>query len=132
MSRDRRWSLFERGQDSDEFALYATVDKKTSVHARIIWCCAWTHDSRWFVTGSRDGKVVVWERGEGRPENVVGRCKAASQPLELKGESVTAVAFAPQAFAERYLLAVGLESGPVMLYWWSVKEWREVLRLEQR
>ena len=35
----------------------AFVDKKTSLHARIIWSCAWSHDDSMFVTVSRDKKV---------------------------------------------------------------------------
>jgi elongator complex protein 2 len=61
VSRDRRWSLFENQRSGDNdpnnFVMVATTDKKNGIHGRIIWCCAWSHDSKYFVTGSRDGKV---------------------------------------------------------------------------
>ena len=37
----------------------AFTDKKSSIHTRIIWACAWSHDDRYFVTVSRDKKVSV-------------------------------------------------------------------------
>lgn len=131
VSRDRRWSLFARKDNSSEFTLFATVDKRTSIHTRIIWCCAWTHDSRHFATGSRDGKVVVWKKNENLPENIVERYIAASQSLELKGESVTAVAFAPNDVNNNYLIAIGLESGAILIYKWAAMEWNRVLLLNQ-
>lgn len=131
VSRDRRWSLFARKDNSNEFTLFATVDKKTSIHARIIWCCAWTHDSRHFATGSRDGKVVVWKRNEELSANIVEQYKPASQPLELKGESVTAVAFAPNVFNSNYLVPIGLESGVILIYKWAAVEWNRLLLLNQ-
>lgn len=39
--------------------MIATTDKSNGLHTRIIWCCAWTHDSVAFGTGSRDGKVTI-------------------------------------------------------------------------
>lgn len=131
VSRDRRWSLFKRHEHSKEFALFATVDKKTSIHTRIIWCCAWTHNSQYFITGSRDGKAVVWERNEKLPENITLRCRAASSVLELKEESVTALAFAPKTIGDSYLVAIGLESGVILLYEWTTKHWRKLLILNK-
>lgn len=128
VSRDRRWSIFKRNDDSKEFALFATVDKKTSVHTRIIWCCAWTHESQYFATGSRDGKVVVWEKGEEMTDGIIGRYKPASQALEEK-DSVTALAFALKEFGSGYLLAVGFESGTISLFEWKAKcsqTWRRL------
>lgn len=133
VSRDRRWSLFKRNENSKEFTLFATVDKKTSVHTRIIWCCAWTHDSQYFATGSRDGKVVIWEKSEELSDSIIGRYKPASDALEEK-ESVTALAFAPKEFGGSYLLAVGLESGAIFLYEWKMKcpqPWRKLLTLNR-
>lgn len=50
VSRDRRWSLFSKTPDGN-FELAATTDKNTTIHSRIIWTCAWSHDSRYFATG---------------------------------------------------------------------------------
>lgn len=134
VSRDRRWSIFKRNDNSKEFTLFATVDKKTSIHTRIIWCCAWTHDSQYFATGSRDGKVVVWEKGDDEvPDSMIGLYKAASQPLEEK-DSVTALAFAPKGFASGYLLGVGVESGTIALFEWNAKSsqpWRRLFVLNK-
>ena len=40
------------------FSKLASVDKKTCIHARIIWSCCWSHDDRYFATASRDKKVL--------------------------------------------------------------------------
>lgn len=106
--------------DGDKYKLVARTDKSTGVHSRIIWCCSWSHDSAYFTTGSRDGKVVVW--GESEEEHpVMGRFKAVSEHLDLPKESITSVAFA-QSFVlpeEAYLMAVGSEAGEVRLYGWN-------------
>lgn len=131
VSRDRRWSLFKRHENSREFSLYATVDKKTSIHTRIIWCCAWSPDSQYFTTGSRDGKVVVWEQNEESSENITLRYISASNALDLKEESVTALAFAPKKIRDGYFLTIGLESGSILLYEWTSKNWKKLLILNK-
>lgn len=133
VSRDRRWSLFTKQIDADTFELSATVDKKTSIHTRIIWCCNWTHDSKYFATGSRDGLLVIWKKtDEAASESLVDRYRAASQPLNLKGESVTAVAFAPDVVVDTYLVAVGLDTGVVILYTWDCANFKQLLLLDIR
>uniref|UniRef100_A0A182PIP1 Elongator complex protein 2 n=1 Tax=Anopheles epiroticus TaxID=199890 RepID=A0A182PIP1_9DIPT len=109
VSRDRTYSLFRRAASGFELVLRS--DKTKGVHTRIIWCCDWSHDSETFATGSRDGKVVAWQpAGETAP--VVQR-----SVLELKNESITAVAFGRRKLSDdRYLVAVGLESGVIKLY----------------
>ncbi|CAG10042.1 unnamed protein product, partial [Tetraodon nigroviridis] len=103
------------------FSLLAHTGKATAVHARIIWSCDWSPDSKYFVTSSRDKKVIVW-----------GPCGLdaaadASPPPEIKpcsstldvGDSATAVSFCPVFCTDnRYLLAVGLECGRILLYTW--------------
>lgn len=59
VSRDRRWSVFEKNGQG-QFILAATTNKANGVHARIIWCCSWTHDSKFFATGSRDGEMLLF------------------------------------------------------------------------
>ncbi|GJQ80997.1 hypothetical protein Trydic_g23426 [Trypoxylus dichotomus] len=126
VSRDRRWSLFEKNPQIDKFEMVATTDKKSGIHTRIIWTCSWSHDSLYFATGSREGKVVVWTKNtEKTPQSVLGQYEPASAHLDMK-ESVTALSFAPLLVKDKYLLAVGLESGVINLYLWC-KEWLRVL-----
>ncbi|CAH0555749.1 unnamed protein product [Brassicogethes aeneus] len=116
VSRDRRWSLFDRTQNG-EFELISTTDKKLGVHARIIWACSWSHDSQYFATGSRDNKVVVWTINKNKEKvNCLGQCQAVHVIKPMKDGSVTALAFAPTFVEGEYLLAVGLERGCIILY----------------
>lgn len=128
VSRDRTLSVFENKEAAENcnFLLVTHTDKHTSVHARIIWCCDWSHDSTRFVSGSRDGKVVLWERkletGQYGAEGV----------LELKGESVTAVAFARRNIEQdRYLVAVGLEKGVIQLYAVRQQDWKLLATIDE-
>lgn len=132
VSRDRRWSLFRRNETNEgKYELVATTDKKTGIHTRIIWTCSWSHDSLYFATASRDGKVAVWTRNEGKaPQNVLGEYETASTHLDLR-ESVTAVCFAPVPVKGKYLIAIGLESGVIYLYLWC-KEWLRVSTYDNR
>ncbi|CAH7096630.1 elongator complex protein 2 [Phodopus roborovskii] len=124
VSRDRTWSLWKR-QDvtSPEFdpffSLFAFTNKITSVHSRIIWSCDWSPDSKYFFTGSRDKKVVVWgecNSNNDLMERSIGPC---SSILDL-GSSVTAVSVCPVLDpAQRYVVAVGLENGKICLYSWQ-------------
>lgn len=129
VSRDRTLSVFENKANDDEnvdFQLITHTNKQTSVHTRIIWCCDWSHDSLHFATGSRDGKVVLW----GRDGSASG--SYASQAVtELKGESVTAVAFAKRKIESgQYLVAIGLETGIIHLYA-ILQEWKLLTTVSQ-
>ncbi|XP_058066788.1 elongator complex protein 2 [Anopheles bellator] len=124
VSRDRTFSVFERSTADDgspDFQLRMRSDKKSGVHTRIIWCCDWSHDSETFATGSRDGKVVAWKRNQsGAPEYV------PLAVLDLKNESITALAFARSKIGnDRYLVAIGLERGTIKLY--ALGEWTMLL-----
>ncbi|XP_055530901.1 elongator complex protein 2 [Wyeomyia smithii] len=112
VSRDRSLSVFENVATSEScnFQLVTHTNKQTSVHARVIWCCDWTHDSRHFATGSRDGKAVLWERKD-------DGLYSAGAVLDLKRESITAIAFARREIPDvHYLAAIGFESGIIQLY----------------
>ncbi|KAE8742733.1 hypothetical protein FOCC_FOCC011764 [Frankliniella occidentalis] len=122
VSRDRCWSVFEN-QTNDTgpcFKLVASTNKTTGIHTRIIWCCAWTHDSKFFSTGSREGKIVIWGgQSTTKEEAGLGYWSSATSPLLLK-ESVTSLSFAPKKKSdESYLLAAGLENGHIVLYSWQ-------------
>uniref|UniRef100_A0A8D2DDR0 Elongator complex protein 2 n=1 Tax=Sciurus vulgaris TaxID=55149 RepID=A0A8D2DDR0_SCIVU len=124
VSRDRTWSLWKR-QDTISpefdpiFSLFAFTNKITSVHSRIIWSCDWSPDSKYFFTGSRDKKVVVWgecDCGDDCMEHGIGPC---SSVLDVGG-AVTAVSVCPVLDSSgRYVVAVGLECGKICLYTWK-------------
>ncbi|XP_054619533.1 elongator complex protein 2 [Dunckerocampus dactyliophorus] len=119
VSRDRTWSLWRREPPAAEFSLHAHTTKDTAVHTRIIWSCDWTHDSRYFVTSSRDKKVIVWGPCTTDHSEESPHMKPCSSILDV-GDSATAVAFCPQRCSRnRYVVAVGLESGKVVLYGWT-------------
>lgn len=128
VSRDRRWSLFENKAGGEEisFELIATTDRNNGVHERLIWTCSWSHDDKFFATGSRDGKVAAWGKS-----NVVGESSLkeyqSAGTLDLPSSSVTAVSFAEKSLGEDYLVAVGLESGIIHLYKFDGKSF-ELLR----
>nr|XP_047935541.1 elongator complex protein 2 [Anser cygnoides] len=124
VSRDRNWSLW-RKQDSESgpvFSCCAYTDKNTAVHSRIIWSCDWTPDSKYFVTGSRDKKVIIWGQcdlsmtAEG---NMLDSIKPCSTVLDAR-DSVTAVSISRVLTPDgRYIVAVGLENGNIILYTWK-------------
>uniref|UniRef100_A0AAY4EPX5 Elongator complex protein 2 n=1 Tax=Denticeps clupeoides TaxID=299321 RepID=A0AAY4EPX5_9TELE len=123
VSRDRTWSLWKREDPPSGnplFSLYTHTKKETAVHARIIWSCDWSADNKYFVTSSRDKKVIVW--GHGASGDPVGEGAVAIGPCSSVldvGDSATAVAFCPFPCADHsYLLAVGLEGGRILLYKW--------------
>ncbi|KAF5919134.1 hypothetical protein HPG69_003772 [Diceros bicornis minor] len=123
VSRDRTWSLWKR-QDTISpeldavFSLFAFTNKITAVHSRIIWSCDWSPDSKYFFTGSRDKKVVVWgecDSSDDSMEHSIGPC---SSVLDVGG-AVTAVSVCPVLnLSQRYVVAVGLECGKICLYTW--------------
>ncbi|XP_051926545.1 elongator complex protein 2 [Hippocampus zosterae] len=123
VSRDRTWSLWQRQQAHSEpqYRLYARTTKDTSVHSRIIWSCDWSPDGTYFVTSSRDKKVLVWGpcTKDNRSNSVaLAEVKPCSSILDV-GDSATAVTFCPQLCSDNgYLLAVGLECGRIIVYGW--------------
>lgn len=114
VSRDRRFSVFEKlPTDTGKFTCTAISDKTNGIHTRIIWCCGWSHDSKVFATGSRDGKLVIWEKT---------KCDNGSLGLynttalhNFKDDSITAVDFAGHFVMEKLFVAVGFESGKISL-----------------
>lgn len=120
VSRDRRWTIFENDQSNPDesfcnYKLYATTDKKNGIHSRIIWTCDWTHDSKYFATGSRDGKVVVWQQNETDSGTSLKNFGAFSTLELAKNDSVTAISFATHLAPNDcdYLAAIGLETGHI-------------------
>ena len=147
--------------DSLEARVIFKTTKNTSVHARIIWSCDWAHDDSFFLTASRDKKVVAWAaRGGG--DQVTTTMAFESLATTSLDDACTAVACASRCFrvnaeiggisAETiaatttapppttastttncYLSAVGLDSGAIMLFLFvpSTKVFRELVRIPQ-
>uniref|UniRef100_A0A4W5Q9M8 Elongator complex protein 2 n=1 Tax=Hucho hucho TaxID=62062 RepID=A0A4W5Q9M8_9TELE len=108
------------------FSLYTSTRKDTAVHTRIIWSCDWSADNQYFVTSSRDKKVIVWGDCSSSETSVTPDeppvIRPCSSILDV-GDSATAVSFCPILCpGNSYLLAVGLESGQVLLYKWGPSE----------
>lgn len=120
VSRDRRFSVFERTEKDNEqvsYALKSVSDKTNGIHQRIIWSCDWTKDNKFFATSSREGKVVAWCIGEEEDQkNSLGRVRA-HDVLEVKNESVTALAFAHHKSPAdgAYYAALGCDSGLMLI-----------------
>lgn len=118
VSRDRRLTVFENKPTADEevnFEVAATTDRNNGVHERIIWTCTWSHDDKFFATGSRDGKISVWTRTEEITESSLRNYQSVAM-IESPSSSVTALSFAKQSIDNDYLLAAGLDSGEILLY----------------
>lgn len=119
VSRDRSWRLFARAEDGEGFVPVA-ADKS---HARIIWDCAWAHENDVFATASRDKTVKIWHT-----RFLATKEKPAPEATLKLPEAATAVAFAPADGDQRRRLAVGLESGEIVIFSSAVDapaEWRQ-------
>ncbi|XP_053323671.1 elongator complex protein 2 isoform X2 [Spea bombifrons] len=143
VSRDRMWSLWKKqeetpAQSEPRFILHAHTDKNTSVHSRIIWSCDWTPDSRYFITGSRDKKVIVWGDCQSYDEdesNTSVSIKPCSTLLDT-GDSVTAVSVSRVlAHNGSYIIAIGLECGQISLYTWqhsgTINDWTKFVEMDK-
>ncbi|CAG8496848.1 7052_t:CDS:10 [Funneliformis mosseae] len=108
VSRDRMWSIFERYDEGTTPYKFVT---KNRAHARIIWDCSWSHDDTLFATGSRDKTVKIWTQIM-EQEQIQWKCIFV---IKLQ-EAVTAIDFAPILINQRYLLAIGLENGKIIIY----------------
>ncbi|XP_014663840.1 PREDICTED: elongator complex protein 2-like [Priapulus caudatus] len=138
VSRDRTWSLFKRTQSEQglQFERVGYSDKKTGIHSRIIWACAWSHDNKHFATASRDKKVVMWQvTQEQRKDSCLGIVQACPDPLQLD-DSITAIDMPfVLCSSEEYLVAVGLESGIIQLFKWNslhTNPWSKVITLDEK
>ncbi|KAH8319779.1 hypothetical protein KR074_005576 [Drosophila pseudoananassae] len=134
VSRDRRWCLYEKKDATVGYQLVASTDKTNGVHTRIIWSCDWSHDGQHFVTSSRDGKVVVWKKSEEAKDSSSLNGWQSAGVLELKNESITAVAFSRDYLKgtdDTYVLALGTESGLIKLYQLARGEWKVLSELSK-
>lgn len=140
VGRDRKLSVFERtiNEDDDDesssFKLIACTDKTNGIHTRIIWTCDWSHDSKIFATGSRDGKLVAWHKlSELTTTSTVSSLGSYQSicTLELKNDSITAVAFAQHFHNDCYLVAIGLETGQIQINLLTAGSWSNLLNIDQ-
>ncbi|CAL1288982.1 unnamed protein product [Larinioides sclopetarius] len=91
VSRDRMWALYSHvPEEPSVYKKVANLDKKSGVHARIIWSCSWSFDSLHFATSSRDKKVAMW----GKNKDASSEFSLCSKPLDVE-DSATAVSIAP-------------------------------------
>uniref|UniRef100_A0A8C7GJH7 Elongator complex protein 2 n=1 Tax=Oncorhynchus kisutch TaxID=8019 RepID=A0A8C7GJH7_ONCKI len=105
VSRDRTWSLWKRDDPATtptntepHFSLYTSTRKDTAVHTRIIWSCDWSADNKYFVTSSRDKKVIVWGDCSSSEAIVTPDEPPVIRPCSSiidVGDSATAVSFCP-------------------------------------
>ena len=111
VSRDRSWNVYIKKDNSYE--LYQSLK---NAHKRIIWCCSWSPDEKYFITGSRDKYISIWSQDEKNKFK-----KYAT--LENK-EPVTAIDFIGKIFnnGDPYAFIVGFESGKISLGKFSVKD----------
>ena len=106
-SKDRQFGLWRKTSSPEH--PYELAFKNQS-HTRVIWSVSFSHDSKFFATGSRDKTIKIWEISGNKEISVkkVGDCSFSSP--------VTAVAFAKTPLVEgKYLLAIGLENGALHL-----------------
>ncbi|CAH8586833.1 unnamed protein product [Schistosoma haematobium] len=133
VSRDRTWSLWsEQPMNSategtnhqlSNYILSAYPIKGQS-HSRIIWTCAWSPDDKYFFTGSRDSSIYCWNATVKIQKSTDCLPPEALRRLDIYkelGKSVTAIDVCESFNSEcssnlhSYLMAVGLESGNIIL-----------------
>ena len=110
VSRDRSWNLYIKKDNTYE--LYQNLK---NAHKRIIWCCSWSCDEKYFITGSRDKFISIWSKDDKNKFK-----KYAT--LENK-TPVTAIEFIGKSFQDGdcYVFIVGFEDGKINIGKFSVK-----------
>ncbi|KAI0092834.1 quinon protein alcohol dehydrogenase-like superfamily [Irpex rosettiformis] len=126
VSRDRSWRLFALNETGDGFVSVA-ADKS---HARIIWDCSWAIEGDIFATASRDKQVKIWHTRN------IGVSNKWSPEATLKlPEAATAVTFTSSSDGSRRYLAIGLETGEILVYSnepSTPQTWREDLHMSSQ
>ncbi|XP_076094139.1 elongator complex protein 2-like [Mytilus galloprovincialis] len=137
VSRDRTWMLYrkrdENSQNESLFTRISGTNKSNTAHTRIIWSCAWSHDDKYFLTASRDKKVMVWLR----PDLSSGDILLKPQSVIDVGDAATAIHLPPVAcYADKYLISIGVENGEILLYSWKPSDnqgdWTLITKLDQQ
>lgn len=141
VSRDRCWCVYRAeakeniNNDGDVskndynkalflYKLVAKSDKTNGIHTRIIWSCDWSFNSKYFVTSSREGKIVIWAKDDNETSASSEIWKPQVEEM-LNGHSVTALAFYQESNESEdqtmYPLAAGCESGLINIYLFQEK-----------
>ena len=132
VSRDRTWTLHRVTVDKEgdntvvRTEVMGRSEKKSSVITRIIWSCDWTCDSRYFLTASRDKRLVIWGPGED------GTWRQVGDSLSLP-DAVTSVTSASRTLtSSSYLVAAGLENGAIHVMTWSLESsWSTLMVIDK-
>ena len=132
VSRDRTWTLHRVTVDKEGDNTVARTEvmgrseKKSSVITRIIWSCDWTCDSRYFLTASRDKRLVIWGPGE------AGAWRQLGDSLSLP-DAVTSVTSASRTLtSSSYLVAAGLENGAIHVMTWALESsWSTLMVIDK-
>ncbi|CAI2384101.1 unnamed protein product [Moneuplotes crassus] len=124
VSRDRQFSVLERSGNLEEPFKIVQVQKQA--HKRILWCCSWAHNSKYFATGSREkvNSLKFWEYCEEKNQ------WAEESKIEKGLNNVTSVAFFPGFLnlgSPSFGVVVGVDSGELSIWTRevesSIKEW---------
>ena len=124
VSRDRKWSVWERNFDDNTFILKCKNEKP---HTRIVWDSDWAPQEfgNTFVTCARDRTIKLWTfDNDSNDYKLVDSVK--------HDKPVTAVAIYPTLIDGKILVAAGLEDGSVFLYNFGGEKFELVNKLEER
>ncbi|EHK50714.1 uncharacterized protein TrAtP1_011258 [Trichoderma atroviride] len=116
VGRDRQWAIFERGVGEDSVIQYQLLQSNAKGHSRMILDAAWAPSPSvpLFATAGRDKQVRVWSLSKQSGENEAKPQFTQVSSLASDGP-VTSVDFLTQPVGNKYVLAVGTESGRVSL-----------------
>jgi hypothetical protein len=76
--------------------------------------------------------VCVWTKTAEKKECSLREYGQAGSALSLPGASVTALAFAPFTAEESRIIAIGLETGVIMLYGYHINGWNNLYEMDTR
>ncbi|KAL6699948.1 WD40-repeat-containing domain protein [Trichoderma pleuroticola] len=114
VGRDRQWAVFERGVGEDGAVQYQLLQANAKGHSRMILDAAWAPSAApLFATAGRDKQVRIWSLS--KPDGEDAKAQFTQVSALASDGPVTSVDFLAQLVGDRYILAVGTESGRVSL-----------------
>lgn len=107
VGRDRQWVVFQR--DSQKLYNYKLKESNPKGHSRMILSASWAplEAGRIFATASRDRAVRIWKM-----QAEITEC----QTTLMASSPATAVDILSRCIGENMVVAVGTESGDIVLY----------------